>query len=189
MTCSSCLLLGEPDTTPPTRTRPELRALGPAPTEVYISVATGNAHAPIDFTAEVRSEDAGDELETILLIDYGQSNALGTPWLDESPVSLNPSGPATLSDGWRFLKGVWLPQQINVGDPECHTVTMVVSHQFEETLERAYCPADPEDVARITWFVHLCQDPTGETCPVTECAKGPDTDNPYCDSPQPDGGT
>ena len=187
MLSNACLLLGEPNTDPPKRTRPVLRR--PDPPENEFTRLLRNADQVYDavhFRAEVRSEDAGQDLDTVLLIDYGKPNPAGEPWLDAVPGPI--LQPQTIADGWRSISIDWLPKEALTG-AGCHTVTMLVTHEITRaTADGYFCPRDLDDYDTQTWLVVLCENDASACdfsgCLVDEAQPDPGmTAGVYCDTP------
>lgn len=172
---SACLVTGSPDFSPPERTRPQLIAVTP-PTEFIRPAFVDGAFQPETLEAAVLSEDAGDDLEAVLLVDYGYLAPGDIPWRDTAPVDT--IAPGTLSDGPRPVSVSWTPRSFI--EPGCHTLTLLVTHQKRGTNPGFWCPADADDYASLTWFVALCED-VG-TCEYDDCfiAGGEDT-YVYCE--------
>ena len=176
---SSCLVTASPDFTPPERTRPEIvtnDAFPPSPAlgdEAKFQLdPQSNQYTPVEFSAWVQSEDAGQAVQAELLIDYGdQSGVSNGPY--RSYVPGEPLAPATLADGPRQVAIQWRPQAQEMFG--CHTVTLVVTHAFKNKNPVFYCPADPDDSSMLTWFSLVCKsstpdqcviDPTFQQCPI-----------------------
>jgi len=128
-----------------------------------------NVYTQQDFRASVESEDNGVDLQTVLLFDYGieiSANSQGQgPWLAAVPGS--PVDATTLAAGPREISIPFTPNDL-VHAVGCHTVTMLVTHQFKQEQGAFYCPAQVDDVATLTWFVSLCENGTNE-CPTDNC--------------------
>jgi hypothetical protein len=131
-------------------------------------------YTPIEFSADMVSDDAGQPVQSVLLIDYGDDNAVSNgPY--RSFVPGEPLDPACMLDGPRHVSIPWRPlAQEPIG---CHTVTLMVTHQFELKNSAFYCPADPNDASTLTWFALVCGDASTTTleecyaanpCPIAE---------------------
>jgi hypothetical protein len=167
----SCLVTSSPDFTPPERTRPEIvanDAYPPSPAlgelALFRYATGGSQYTPIEFSAWVQSEDAGQAVQVELLIDYGdQSGVENGPY--RSFVEGEPLAPASMSDGPREVAVGWRPQsQEPIG---CHTVTLLTTHQYAQRKGVFRCPADPDDASMLTWFALVCGDATTTT--LEEC--------------------
>jgi hypothetical protein len=168
---SSCLVTSSPDFTPPERTRPEIvanDAYPPSPALGELALyqyATGGAqYTPIEFSAWVQSEDAGQAVQVELLIDYGDDSGIESGpyrWVVEG----EPLAPASMSDGPRQVAVGWRPQSQE--PPGCHTVTLLTTHQYAQKYGAMRCPADPDDASMLTWFALVCGDATTTT--LEEC--------------------
>ena len=171
---SACLVTGSPDFSPPERTRPQLIAVTPT-TEFIRPAFIDGAFQPITLEAELLSEDGGDDLEPVLLVDYGFAGPGGDPWRDFAVADI--IAPGTLSEGPRPLSISWTPRTFI--QPGCHTLTLLVTHQARGSTPGYYCPAEPNDYATLTWFVALCEELS--TCDYSDCfIAGEDTYN-YCE--------
>ncbi len=164
---TSCVVTGSPDFSPLERAAPKLIPVTPT-AELMKVIAEGNNFFPEPFAAQVLSEDAGDEIETVLLVDYGLEGPGGEPWLAANVGSRVSAG--TLADGPRDFSVMWRPQPAFADLRMCHTVTLVVTHEWNGVAPFYYCPADKDDAASLTWVVALCKDSAScgfEDCPVS----------------------
>jgi hypothetical protein len=175
---TSACVLGEPDFTPPARTRPELIAFSHPTTELIKLVKPDASNFdPVEFVAVAFSEDAGDDLKAVLLENYGVPDpmALGQPYervADQQTVQPQAAGVA------KDVSLSWSPF-IRNGTHDCKSVTMVLTHQLFDNAPYADCPADGNDAATLTWFVALCEN-LGD-CTFEDCAaKEPEEGYCYC---------
>jgi hypothetical protein len=167
---SSCLVTASPDFTPPERTRPEIvtnDAYPPSPPleeQAFFKLDLGSSqYTPVEFSAWVQSEDAGQPVLSELLIDYGdQSGIKNGPYRDYVPGE--PLAPGTLADGPRQVTIQWRPQAQEIFG--CHTVTLVVTHAFKNRDPVYYCPADPNDSSMLAWVALVCKSSTPADCVV-----------------------
>ncbi|MBW2453696.1 MAG: hypothetical protein JRI68_04260 [Deltaproteobacteria bacterium] len=171
---SACLVTGSPDFSPPERTRPQLIAVTPT-TEFIRPAFVDGAFQPSTIAAEVLSEDAGEPLEAVLLVDYGYLASDNTPWRDSAPV--DDIAPGTLSEGPRPINVTWTPRSFI--QPGCHTVTLLVTHQKRAQNPGYWCPAEPDDYDTLTWFVALCEDLA--TCDYSDCFIAGEDTYSYCE--------
>jgi hypothetical protein len=160
MSLPACLVTSSPSFDEPQRTPPFLMAQTASPDLRRIKVIDlfkfkpSGTHA--DFSAGVRSEDAGSSVVGRLVLDYGVRGDDGRPYvavLQEG--TLLP--PATLDDPPRTLTAQWFPKT-TLG---CHTVTLFATHAIDLTTG---CPADAADFDLITWTVWVCDSGPGECC-------------------------
>ncbi len=181
---SACLVTGSPDFSPAERTRPQLIAVTPT-TEMLRPGYENGQFLPVPIAAEVLSEDAGDDLEAVLLVDYGyMASENSPPWREAVPVDV--TAPGTLSEGPRPVTGTWTPRK-NVVEAGCHTLTLLVTHQKSGQNPGFWCPADPDDYDTLTWFVALCEDLA--TCNYGGCHIAGEDTYSYCEGgEQPDAG-
>lgn len=162
----ACLVLGEPDYEAPTRGRPQLIEVTPTHQALLARDDADGTRAIVDVVANLRSEDAGEPVEAVLLIDYGQFDVDGvTPWRGTGGVTI---APAASADVLRRISLRWI-EAIDANTNECHRVTMVASHTFFGTSPFEYCPTEEDDLATLTWFVRLC----GSSVPLADCSLDP----------------
>lgn len=161
MSISGCLVTSTPDFSEPEQTPPFLvpATAEPRPTEVLIVRPQGATLPDTAFSAELRSEDAGQDVLGALLIDYGAEDELGKPYADRVRFATLPA--RTLDAVETRVARAELPGSYWSNRPGCHTVTMIVTHEFDAV---SGCPERLEDSSQITWFVYACQ--VGEPCPL-----------------------
>ncbi|MEZ4295794.1 MAG: hypothetical protein R3B70_12520 [Polyangiaceae bacterium] len=191
MSLPACLVTSSPSFEEPERTPPFL--LGPTarPDLHQIKVVDLKGAPEIEFSAQVRSEDNGEDVLGRLVLDYGSPlSGPGIPFqatLDETRVEAS-----TLDDTTRSLTTQWYPFDESLG---CHTVTLFATHEIDLDTR---CPADPKDFDSLTWTVIVCNSVQAPCCdpnpPAGQpgCAdfKCPDVDpNARCDQTQDTGGT
>lgn len=182
---TGCLVISPPEYEHPQKTAPVLTAVFPPPHRpVYID--------PLDpadkikrFDATVLSEDNGDPVRVALFIDYGRRTSGKYPYrrvVDQPPI---PAG--TIAGGQRsFTRELDLnidsiPNDGVTPERECHTLTMMVSHAFNEN--KCDCPDEPDDMSWITWQIIHC-DPDEPTCPTSCPALDCETTQClFCDDP------
>lgn len=153
MALPACLVTSTPSFDPPKQTRPFLvpSSADPDPRGVLI-VDSVNLPVSIDFTANVVSNDGTDPIELKLFVDYGFTNIAGQPF--RKSIGNAPAlRPSVMDDTARPpAKARWFPGIDDVGFG-CHTITMMASHHFEDTLE---CPVCRNDSSQITWPIYRC---------------------------------
>ncbi len=185
---TSCLVTSEPDFSPRERTRPEIITTGlkspsPNPAElVRFWKESTSEFDPKQFTVWVISEDVGEDLRSVLLIDYGYEGGVSNgPYRAYEP---GPSIPAaSASDGPRRVEIGWEPGSHDDG---CHTITLLVTHRFTNTHGTYWCPADPGDAATLTWVASVCKDSSvGEDCPQDGCPYDESNTTTYCEGVSP----
>ncbi len=145
---------GEKDPCAAEQTPPFLEATTPT-AAVLVPEFAGAGYQPATLQAQVRSEDACEDVELALLVDYGFLGPGGDPWRDSRLVDSVPA--ATMADGPRTIEVAWTPRMQHIDDG-CHTVTLLATHEMRRSNPGWYCPADPDAAATITWFVALCQE-------------------------------
>jgi hypothetical protein len=169
---TSCLITESPSFEPVKRSRPQLLESTTPTTQVFKVVRGDNSAFdpnPATFFADVISEDAGDDLSAVLLIDYGVGDGgeLSPPWKD---VSVGDAvTPGTLQDGRRPISISWT--RLLQRKPGCHTVTMLVTHQHRQQNPDFYCPKDPDDFDTLTWLAVICETSSGSEpdCDLSNC--------------------
>ncbi len=182
-----CLVIDDPDFTPPQRTAPILSPLTPTTRLIRALLGDGNFYDVPPFSFAVESEDVGDDLQVVLLINYGIDGQEG-PYRAATSVKRiaaghggEQRGPIDIS--WKAAKATWNPENGEV-NTSCNTVTLLVTHEFREDSPGANCPADPADSDTATWVVSLCNDDlsqcTFDDCPTATAAS---TALAYCDAP------
>ncbi|MBW2523557.1 MAG: hypothetical protein JRI23_05255 [Deltaproteobacteria bacterium] len=181
---TSCLVTSSPDFTPPERTRPEIVTndeFGPNPAqgELVVFYPTAGEYSPVEFAAWVQSEDADQNVLTVLLIDYGdESGVQNGPWRSYVPGKPLPAG--TFSQGPRGPVTInWRPEKLET--PGCHTVTLLVTHEFWlDPTEGYWCPKDGQDASTLTWFVAVCETANPDECDYTNCPVRGQGTRTYC---------
>jgi hypothetical protein len=154
MISPACLVTSTPEFEDPPKTRPMLLASGASPDLREIVIIDQPA---IEFRASVLSEDADDSVKVSLLIDYGiKSDVDERPYRDAEDRNKEVP-PGALADGPRDVVAKLFPDVIFWGVPQagCHTVTMMVSHNFDSA---SGCPNTLEDSSQLTWQVIRCDE-------------------------------
>lgn len=165
---SGCLVTPTPEFREPDQTPPYLVAADAKPDLRQPIVVTDLAEQPsLSFSASVVSEDKGPVF-TELLIDYGFDNLAGQKARHVIRGKTVPA--ASFQDAPRPVLVNWYPS-INPVGGGCHTVTLMVSHGFDD--DGSGCPQRLCDASYLVWQVMLpCE--VGETCPAT-CPPPTDT--------------
>lgn len=144
---SACLVTSvdsfpDPPSTPPflsgARATPDLNQI--------VLVPNPQTADPITFSAYVRSEDAGAELQALLVADWPSLS--GT--IDYTTLS------AGSFDQERKIEFTWNPRSPTVGSPispGCHAFTLIVSHRFNFTPNTV--PARFDDADSLVWWVFI----------------------------------
>jgi hypothetical protein len=158
----ACLVISTPDVEPPKRTAPFLVAAtaDPDPRNVLIvdDAQLGDKES-VDFSAHVVSEDDGKKVRFRLYIDYGAPDNLGGQLSAAVISNITPLNPGTVTDMDRVVKATWYPNSLSPGTRHCHTVTLIASHEFDDTTG---CPVCRNDSSQITWQVYRCD--SGPSC-------------------------
>lgn len=153
MLTPACLVTSTPEFEDPSPTAPLLLGANASPDLREIVMIDQPA---IEFRASVISEDADVSVKVRLLIDYGVQSLINErPYLD-AEVSIKEVPPGRLADGPRDVVAKLFPQQILwVPATGCHTVTMMVTHSFDQDLG---CPVNLADSSQLTWQVIRCDE-------------------------------
>ncbi len=155
--CASCLVTSTPDFEPPERTPPELVAALATP-DLREVIRVDETTGTVNLGAAVRSvEDAGEGVRFRLFLDYGIPNGFDLPYQDvvDGGAVTEPTG----EDEVRRVSARWRPgNDLSNG---CHTLTLMVSHAFDETPQGPAldCPERLDDSSQLTWFVDFCRVP------------------------------
>ncbi len=185
VSATGCLVISPPAYEPPEKTAPVLAAVFPPPYRpVHIDLLN-----PLDkikdFGATVLSEDNGEPVQIALYIDYGTRTSNKYPYRRSIDAPSVAAG--TIAGGQRpFTRTLDLnidsiPNDGVTPERECHTITMMASHAFNEN--KYNCPDDPDDMGWITWQLITCDpdEPTCPTsCPALDCETTPCL---FCDDP------
>jgi hypothetical protein len=138
---SGCLIEDPPPFTQPEQTPPRLDLVAAFPPADQVIVR--NTGDTVDFSVPVFSEDAGDRLRGVLLLDVGSPN--------EFSLSRSPVPASTLDDFERELTLSWEIRGFVTSG--CHRVTLRVSH--EQNFGKDDEVVDPKDVAVAHWMANI----------------------------------
>lgn len=163
MASTSCLITSTPDFSPPDRTRPFLLVdtADPNPHGVLLINTLEKLQAgetSFSFGADFVSEDQGDDVFGHLYIDYGMSKF--PPAIDVI-TEIDAVKAGTMADAKRRIKGTWNVAN-SVFNSGCHTVTLIVAHDFDSGTS---CPVCRSDSTQLTWRVFFCDPNT----PAANC--------------------
>ena len=154
MASTGCLVTSTPEFIPPDRTRPFLvtASADPDPRGVLLINTLEQAQVrSFEFSADVISEDQGSKVKGYLYIDYGQQGG-DHPYADLI-TQIRELPPSTMADTTkRNIRGKWSFGD-NVPAKGCHTVTLIVSHEFDAETS---CPVCRNDSSQLTWPVYVC---------------------------------
>ncbi|MFO0587510.1 MAG: hypothetical protein U0441_08225 [Polyangiaceae bacterium] len=148
----------------PKQTRPFLIAEASSPDVRQIKVVDLAGQFPLEFSASVMSEDAGEGVTARLVLDYGIA-------VDQHPYRQPLGDPdtieaATLDDGPRTLTAKWESSfQTGTG---CHYATMFATHKLNFDTG---CPVNPDDFSFLTWTVVVCKSTDAPCCDPTAPAE------------------
>lgn len=171
-----CLITSAPEFERPKQTPPFLIAADAKPDLRQPIIVTDVGQPAITFDATVLSEDH-EPVQVRLLIDYGFTNVRGQKARRVIPQKQVAAG--SLSDGPRPLSAAWFPSSDPVDRNGCHTVTLMVSHRFDDNDNNTGCPVRRCDSSALVWQVLLPCEP-GEDC-ITTCEPAPDTCPPVAE--------
>jgi hypothetical protein len=161
MATPACLVTSTPSFEPPKRTAPFLVAASALPDVRNMILMDARTTPSKVFSAEVVSEDNGQQVLGLLYVDYGY-NPPGTDQPFRAMVAnIRELDPSTLTDpNARTMRVTWLPE-ITGTSSGCHTVTLIASHDFDRETQ---CPKCLSDSSQITWQVFVCNSAIGDDC-------------------------
>lgn len=146
---SACLVDDPPPYAAPRKTPPRLDTTNAQPLLDQVIVA--NSGDILEFSVPITSEDAGDDLFGILLLNYAGEGSVPT-WLNGIPLPAS-----TLDDPTpRILKLVWTIAPMKAG---CHRVTLRVTHTSNLSRVKPVEVNDRSDLAEAYWFANINVDP------------------------------
>jgi hypothetical protein len=161
----ACLVTSSPSFEEPERTPPFLLGPSARPEQRQVKVVDLAPALPVEFSATVRSEDNGADVQGRLVLDYGFKPPGGPPGVPYrqplgDPVSVEAS---TLDDMSRTLSAQWFTGS-NPTTVGCHYVTLFATHNIDFNTG---CPADPADFDFLTWTVITCDSTAAPCCDPT----------------------
>lgn len=163
--CPACLVTSSPTFEEPERTPPFLLGPSARPDLRVVKVVDMAEFDPVEFSATVRSEDNGTDVQGRLVLDYGVKPLGGPPGVPYRQALSDPvqADASTLDDGSRTLTASWFTgsNKTTVG---CHNVTLFATHEINFTTG---CPADPKDFDFLTWTVITCDSTQAPCCDPT----------------------
>jgi hypothetical protein len=169
MLAGSCLVTSTPEFEDPAQTPPFLLADTAIPDPRQILLIENTQSGQI-FSAVVRSEDVGEDVQVRLLLDYGWKNVqLGLPYQDLQQGNRVPASTWD-QDGRVARVNADFLQSLRM-EPGCHRITLMVSHAFDDATGCPVPEVDAEgnrtvdDFSQITWTVVKCG-PAG--CPTID---------------------
>jgi hypothetical protein len=164
LTTTGCLVTDSPEFPEPKRTPPFLTNFDPSPAEIQtIPVRPGTNpndrnYLPAYVSFDVVSDDLGDDLEALVLLDFQGPDR---PPARELCPSIPSIPPATLQSTGRNVRCDFT-LTVAAG---CYTVTAVVSHDFRRLSTQ---PVTEGDVFRTTWIYQVGVDLT-DPDPYAKC--------------------
>jgi hypothetical protein len=183
MSSSACLVVSPPEYEKPQPTAPFLVPSDAVP-DLRCTIPVDDETDFVEFGGSVVSEDNGLPVHLALYIDYGDTNAADLPYRNVVyPFEPLPAG--TLAEGPRKFTGKrWHLGVIPLPtDGDCHTVTLMATHEFDARV----CPANPSDASFLVWQVTRCPtgSPCSQPCEPKDCVQEPCT---TCSTPPADAG-
>ena len=165
MLSSACLVTSKPQIEQSQATAPFLVAASADPdAREFIRL---DDDTPITLSADVLSDDGDRRVQTALYVDYGLQNPKLPQWPYALAIPGNSFAPATLADGPRRLHQTFVPSIYKL-ESGCHTLTLIVSHEFDQSTDLRYCPTSLADSSQLTWYLLKCDAPGN--CPTIDLA-------------------
>jgi hypothetical protein len=150
LSTTGCIVADAPDYGAPQRS--PIFMFNPHPAPGSLQFLTREPADPVEFGATIKSEDAGEQLASVLYFDYKHR---GEHVYDENiplpPLTIEQERPVKFYvDGSRsFLE-----------PKTCHTVTLMVMHLSSYDQETNQFKGPPDDRASVTWFASVDDDGT-----------------------------
>jgi hypothetical protein len=143
----ACLVDDPPPLIAPHQTEPRLNYTTALP--VLDQVIVANSGETINFTVEIKSEDAGQPLTGILLLDYSGDGSIpdflwGVPFVP--PSTLDDPEPRSLKLPWTVRDPL---------APGCHRITLRVTHVNNINPDHPVEAIDKKDLAEAFWFANI----------------------------------
>lgn len=168
MATPACLVTSTPSFDQPKRTAPFLITSSADPNAHSVLIFDEQMIESMVFTADVISEDDGQDVVFNLYVDYGfippegqtLNNRLPFRGYSSTIASLKPST-MTNPKPRRMQGAKWVPQVSGAINTGCHTVTLMASHAFDTETQ---CPKCLNDSSQITWQVFYCNSAKGDDC-------------------------
>jgi hypothetical protein len=142
---SGCIVAEAPDYGPSQRTPIYLSEPHPTPSNLQVLV-TGPVG--IAFGVTVRSEDAGEDIVSVMYVDYKHA---GT----RQSVLEKHHHPASTFDNPRPITYPVTAMDFNGRDGVCHSLTLMVMHESGWDDDNDVPLGSPSDLATMTWFTSV----------------------------------
>jgi hypothetical protein len=155
---SSCLVDDPPPYSAPNQTPPRIntRDVRPLLNQFIVTKSTDT----LDFIIPFTSEDAGEDLNAVLLIDY---DGVKAPIIGAF-TSIQPS---TQAD----VRNLSLSYQV-VASPGCHLITLRLGHTSSLRTAGAHPQTNAADIAEAYWWMFVDVDPSQGTA-LNACLLAP----------------
>ncbi len=155
-----CIVADAPQYTTPGQRAPVLDLYDAAP--LILKIIEVQDKDPVILNVPVRSEDAGEQLFAILLVDYD------TPTRGFAGEQLLAA--STYDDATRVIAITWAVNVANVG-AGCHRLTLIVTHPSSFDFGKLQVrPTRTTDAALATWLLNVAPQPGVpvdlSSCPV-----------------------
>ena len=167
MIASACLITSTPDFTQPLP-RPVLVAANAEPSLRNVLVLDGhNGPESVILAADVFLDSPSTRpIKARLYFDYGHTSKVSgqqQPFVDAIFRFLPTLDPTSVTDGGALrVQAPWYwKQSLSYG---CHSITLIVSHEFDDSLQ---CPTCRDDSTQLTWQVYECD--SGDGKPLHAC--------------------
>ena len=144
---SSCIVADPPEYQSPVRTRPVLDVYQASPTTSQVLVV--NHNDLVKISVPLRSEDAGEQLTGVFLVDY---NA-GSSGLLQNVQKIAAS---TYSNEARAVTLNWTVPSLPIAG--CHLLSLIVAHESSFQANPSYvlnADAAIQDAAIISWWMNV----------------------------------
>lgn len=104
---------------------------------------------PVELRMQVRSEDAGSQLISVLYVDYKHKDGHYVDHKNYKPLTF---------DTKRLISWEKSVSDLNLGDGPCHTLTVALLHEegWDEGTNTQI--GTPPDLAAVTWFASFTDD-------------------------------
>jgi hypothetical protein len=159
LSATGCLIAEAPSYGEPRQTVPVIDDLSVSPPPSLFLYARTGEDKP--FGMKVRSEDAGESLIAAWVVDYRD---VAGAVKRELPLGAAQEVPPRPADQPKTLSPHFVPNGLVTKG--CHSLTLLVMHESSYNVVTGLPIAEAfDDVAAITWFVHVETEGAGEAVP------------------------